>query len=491
VACGRGSADGQRRFWRDARGPVRQDDDPAPIFSPFLAWETSMSGYPSEVRGPQAGSGLSPGKVLRHTGSRHCVLDRLHRLARQAVPQGRSALKEAAPVLAQCIADTNFLRLAWDHLAEHGGEAPGPGGDRYEDFTSTQVWQFCRGLRDELRSGQYQPGPERVIHISKGPGRGSRPLVLQSIEDRVVQRSALMVLQPFLDPLFAELSFGFRPRRGRLDALASAEWYSVAQQRRYWVTEDVQDAFLTVPLPCLLQVVQKHLVDEELVQLVGQIIGNAPTPGLRQGGALSPLLLNLYLHHFLDRKWAKLHPAIPLIRVADDLLLCCRTRAEARQAHADLSALLLPAGLKLKGDDRTAVHALTPHDPADWLGFTLTRRKHSLGIQIAAKAWDRLPEKLYLCHEKPDAPFRAGAVITGWLTEMGPTFRYEDRDQVYARMLEIAQEQAFAEIPSWAVAVGLWQLAYARWRKLRKQRLLALEERLEHAGGARQPNGGP
>jgi acyl carrier protein phosphodiesterase len=81
------------------------------------------------------------------------------------------------------------------------------------------------------------------------------------------------------------------------------------------------------------------------VKFIGTVLRNASTPGLRQGGSLSPLLLDTYLDHFLDRRWRKRHPKIPLPRVADDLLVLSRTAKEAKKAHATLEALLRPAGM--------------------------------------------------------------------------------------------------------------------------------------------------
>ncbi|OAI45547.1 hypothetical protein AYO44_12850 [Planctomycetaceae bacterium SCGC AG-212-F19] len=433
-----------------------------------------MSSFPNRCRGRQFSGPMEPWHVLRHEGGRHDFLDRLHRLATQ-VGQGKTPMAAAASALARCVSDTNFLRLAWDHLQRHGGEAPGPDGWRYSDFTEHGVRGICRQLRDDLRGGDYEPGPERVVHISKGPHRGKRPLALQSIFDRVVQRSCFTVLDPFLDPLFSDHSLGFRRRRGRFDALALAEWYFEVEGRAFWVTADVKDAFLNVPLSQLLQIVKKYLIDDTLVELVGRLVGGSKTSGLRQGGSLSPLLLNLYLHHHLDRKWKKKHPDIPLIRVADDLLLCCKTRSEAKQARAELAKFLLPAGMKLKGDEQADIRAMTKNEPAEWLGFRITRTKQNrLRVRIAEKAWDRLPKKLYLMHEKPDSPLRAGEMILAWLNEMGPCYKHENYEEVYARIIATAQELAFDELPAFEVVKERWQRAYALWRRLRHGRRIYL-----------------
>jgi hypothetical protein len=103
--------------------------------------------------------------------------------------------------------------------------------------------------------------------------------------------------------------------------------------RWVWVAVDVKDAFCNVPIPRLLDLVRKNLIDEDLVRFIKRLLDGAKLPGLRQGGPLSPLFLNLYLDHCLDKMWRKLFPGIPLIRYADDILLLCRSRKEAVGAY--------------------------------------------------------------------------------------------------------------------------------------------------------------
>src|SRR5262249_52644623 len=157
-------------------------------------------------------------------------------------------------------------------------QAPGPNQHRYDEHDEHEIWSLCRRLGQSIRDGTYRPGIERVRRIPKGPGRGERPLVLQNIEDRVAQRAVALIAQMALDPLFDPHSLGFRPDRDRLHALAVAGRYLVAGGRPVWVAEDLKDAFLNVPLPRLLQVVRKYLVADDLVELIGRILGGASTP---------------------------------------------------------------------------------------------------------------------------------------------------------------------------------------------------------------------
>ena len=218
-----------------------------------------------------------------------------------------------------------------------------------------------------------------------------------------------MILQPLLDPLFDPLSLGYRPQRGRRDALALAEMFTQTQQRRVWVVEDLKDAFQHVPISRLLQVMQQLLPDDGLIQLLRHVLPGRRLLGLRQGGSLSPLMLNVYLNHFLDRPWRRDHPDWPMIRVADDMLVLVRSERQAVQARAALIALLQPAGMPLKGTTETAIHDLDQGDAADWLGFSIAKAPRGLSVNIADRAWKSLANHLTLAHTKPDSTIRPSA----------------------------------------------------------------------------------
>jgi hypothetical protein len=292
--------------------------------------------------------------------------------------------------------------------------------------------------------------------------------VITNVEDRVVQRAAVLILQPLLDPLFDARSFGYRPRVGHFHALATAEVSSIGEQRRFWLVEDVQDAFRNIPVQRLLQVVKKFLPADDLVDFLGRIVRGKNLPGLRQGGSLSPLMFNLYLHHALDRPWRQKYPQLPLLRYADDLLVLCRSEAEARDAHGYLDGLLRPAGLPLgKGLDR-AVQKLNPKVAVPWLGFDVRRGRKRLRFSIGAEAWDGLALKLDALHAKPDTPLRAIETVVGWLAARGPCYDPRDRDRVVPRVESLARERAFDEIPGRRELRRCWEQSGRRWDDLRR-----------------------
>lgn len=222
-----------------------------------------------------------------------------------------------------------------------------------------------------------------------------------------------------------------------------------------------------VPLRRLLQTIEKILPDGELLHLLELLLPGRELPGLRQGGSLSPLMLNWYLHWFLDRRWRRDCPQIPLIRVADDLLALCRSRKQALEARAHLDRLLVPAGMPLKGTAGAAVRDLAAGETADWLGFGVRKAERVLAAGIASRSWAKLEESLALAHAKEDSPLRVFYLVKRWLTHREPCYAWSDRQQVCQEVVTLAQEYAFEEVPCHHELIRGWGTAYARWCKLR------------------------
>jgi len=394
---------------------------------------------------------------------------RYRMLATQQASQKLAGLNVLAPDLLSLISDERTLYTAWEHLANNGGDAPGPDGCRYDDFTPSEIWRWCRGERDSIRSGEYFAGEESVHKIAKGTGRGFRELVLQSIFDRVVHRGVVEVMQPLVDPLFDARSFGYRPKKGPLRALAVAERLYGSGKRGAWVSVDIRNAFPSVPIGRLLGVLRHYFPDDDLLAFFAILTQPGMTTGLRQGSPLSPLLLNLYLHHLLDQKWRGLYPQIPLLRFADDILLLCRTQQEASDAYADLSKLVRNAGFELKEGREKAITNLVTGRKMKWMGFGIGMAKGGLSYTVTDEAWDKLEEGLASAHAKPNSPIAANLTIKGWIADKGPCFPHSNLGAACNRIERLAANQGFEEVPTREKLIGLWQRAHARWCKLRRK----------------------
>lgn len=453
-------------FWHLCHAARGGDTQMSPSRSHF--WEAFRM-YENLVRGSlYQEDDTRPEAIEFHRGSPQDFLTRYQQRATLAAQAGYRGIREFGPRLVNRIADARTLRLAWDYLARNGGTAPGPNGHRYADYSSAEAWDLCRCLGKALRDGKYQPGPERILDIPKQSGQGTRPLVLTNVEDRVVQRAVVEILQPLMDPQFGRYCFGFRPRKSHLNALAHAKSIAFSQHRLVWTVADVKDAFLNVPVSQLLDVVRMIFRNNELVALLARILPSRRLTGIRQGGPLSPLMLNIYLHHFLDEPWRKRFPELPTIRVADDILLLSRNVEEAEMADAEIRRLLLPAGLRFKGTAKETVHDLDGGDDACWLGFRIRRASRGLRIELTEKAWRKLDSQLGLAHTKHDAPLRADRTLRAWLDQRGPCYRPSDSPKVCQRMIAMARAYAFEEVPSPTELDKRWQLAHEKWQELRR-----------------------
>lgn len=217
----------------------------------------------------------------------------------------------------------------------------------------------------------------------------------------------------------------------------------------------------------LRDVLLKSIPEPQLVKLIISLVKNGRRRGIQQGGPLSPFLLNEYLNHFLERRWANIAPEIPLFRYVDDLLALCRTKKEATEVWKKLRDQLHSAGMQLKQEN--PVRDLRRGESVDWLGFTLSRDGDRLRVRIAAKAWSRLYGELTLAHEHPNAPLRAADIINGWVDQLGPCYEFERRTDVLARITTMAGSLGFDEIPSRKALRERWRRADQGWQELRAQ----------------------
>lgn len=179
-------------------------------------------------------------------------------------------------------------------------------------------------------------------------------------------------------------------------------------------------------------------------------------------------MLNVYLHHFLDRQWHAKLGNPPLIRVGDDILVLCRKYTEAKAADADLQRRLHPAGMSLKHTVQDRIHDLRAGGSAHWLGISIAAAADRLSMSIPNGAWRGLRQLLADAHTKSDAPLRAIQTIETWLKQRGPSYRSSNPRAVCQQVLDTAVAEAFEELPTVAQLRHEWQLAHARWERLRR-----------------------
>ncbi len=254
---------------------------------------------------------------------------------------------------------------------------------------------FEKNLKDNLyklwnrmTSGTYFPPPVKGVPIPKKSG-GTRMLGVPTVADRVAQTAVKMVLEPILDPLFDENSFGYRPRKSALDAI------DITRKRCWkydWVVEfDIKGLFDNIDHEMLLKALRKHCdckwvilyIERWLIapmRLNGQDIPrNKGTP---QGGVISPLLANLFLHYAFDT-WVKREmPNVPFCRYADDGLLHCRSRKQAGYVMQKIAKRFQECKLEIHPDKSRIVYCKDRNRKEDYstikfdfLGYTFKPRR--------------------------------------------------------------------------------------------------------------------
>jgi RNA-directed DNA polymerase len=325
-------------------------------------------------------------------------------------------------------------------LARANGGAPGVDGQTFEDIKRMGLEGWLEGLRRELHDKTYKASPVRRVMIPK-PGGGERPLGIPTIRDRVVQTAAKLVLEPIFEADFEDCAYGYRPERSAQDAVRKVHRLLCAGYKDV-VDADLSRYFDTIPHPELMKSVARRIADRQMLKLLKAWLkapveerdergnrrmtgGKGSKRGTPQGGVISPLLANIYMHRFL-RAWRQRGKGgeyrAHLINFADDFVIL--SRGKAAQALKWTRWAMGAIGLTLN-ETKTCLRDARK-ERFNFLGYTFgperyrqTGRRYT-AAQPSDKAVSRLKETikeiLHLGNQDPwpEVVARLNRTTRGW-----------------------------------------------------------------------------
>jgi group II intron reverse transcriptase/maturase len=281
----------------------------------------------------------------------------------------------------------DVLERAWELVRVNKGAA-GIDQQTIADVEEYGIARLLDELAADLKDGGYRSLPARRVFIPK-PGRPDeqRPLSIPAIRDRVVQTALKLVIEPVFEADFLPCSFGFRPGRSQHDALQvliDESW----RGRRWALETDIANCFGEIPHSGVVSAIEERISDRHVLKVLRAMLRagvmedgalHRDVSGTPQGGVVSPVLCNVYLHG-LDRQWAERGNGV-LVRFADDLVVMCHSKREAEDALRALTAILAEMGLELKQAKTRIVHLREGGEGLDFLGFHHRRVRGERGYK--------------------------------------------------------------------------------------------------------------